>query len=137
MRRDLHLRLFAPLALAAIVLLALVPTMGRLGGGSAVASAAAPSAVGALFAAPDTLHVAHASGTDPATSPHPPSGEHQGHDCAYCPLLTATVALDAPGNRFAPLHANVPVAPPAAHHLRTGALVPGLGSRGPPRFVQG
>ncbi|MDQ3510799.1 MAG: DUF2946 family protein [Pseudomonadota bacterium] len=140
MYRALHLRLFAPVALAAILLLALVPTAGRLvtgAGQSATAAADSSEVAGAQVTAPDTNHAAHAAAAGPSSSPRSPSGEHDGHDCAYCPLLTSTVSLQVPTIQLSALQAAVPVPSRALHERPAAARIPGLGSRGPPRLVQG
>lgn len=139
MRRALHQRLFAPLALAAILLLALVPTAGRL-----VAGAEQPAALTAFqedgsaqIATAEAHHGSHAPATSASSSPRSPSGEHDGHDCDYCPLLTATVSLQVPSILLSALRTAVPVVAAATAGPRADALIPGLGSRGPPLLVQG
>lgn len=136
-RRVLHRRM-ARLALFAILLLALVPTLGRFAQASAAVGDAAPSWAAMCTARglesirlPSTTQVAAhdavlATGEAPA-APHGSAG-----DCDYCPLLAATIPVAVAA------HSVPPAALPPA--LCTSRTLParaqphpcGLGSRGPP-----
>jgi hypothetical protein len=131
-------RLFARLALLAALLLAVVPTLGRLLG----PAAAAPAPAHAMAMSMAMHHGEHAMETmvHGASHDHAPAGAHHfGHDhqgdCAYCPLLGSavaaqTLAFDIPSSML-PRHAARPDAtPPRIAHLRGT-----LGSRGPPRVA--
>lgn len=115
----------ARLALFAMLLLACVPTLGRL------ASSSDGEGGGSVWAALCTM-----TGLKyvevPAGDPVPQPRKTMGEDCAYCPLLTAVavfalwLALAWP-RLSAPARSRAPSAPrrPAFHPC-------GLGSRGPP-----
>jgi hypothetical protein len=139
-------RPLAWLALVAMLALALLPTLGRLGG-------TVPSHPG--MAAADAAHAMHAHmpgmhmpgmdmhmasqgqqlhGAGTPAHPAPPDGHegHDGHDCTYCLLLSGLVGTAA-----------LQWLPPAtfvATRLSTGAVanratdapVPALGAQGPP-----
>jgi hypothetical protein len=129
----LHRRM-ARLALFAILLLALVPTLGRLAQARAGVGDAAPSWAAMCTARglqpvllPSAVHdAAHATGEAPA-APHGPAG-----DCDYCPLLVATIPVAVA------MHSVPPAALPPAlctFHALPARAQPhpcGLGSRGPP-----
>lgn len=135
--RMLHRRM-AGLAFLAILLLALVPTLGRLAQASAAAGDAAPSWAAMCTARglesirlPAATHgiahdAVHATGEAPA-APHGSVG-----DCDYCPLLATAIPVVV-------AMPSVPPGPPAAA-LCTSRTLPlraqphpcGLGSRGPP-----
>lgn len=123
----------ARLALAAMLLLAVLPTAGRLAQPAAQGMRAGLEAMctsaGLRLADPAALlHAAHRGDGAPDAPVHP----HQDADCAYCPLLASlAVALflaialrDAPA-RAAP-------AAPRASPPRSRSHPCGLGSRGPP-----
>lgn len=110
----------AGLALFAILLLALLPTLGRL--------AQASTAVG--DAAPSWAALCTARGLESIRLPAAPHGS--AGDCDYCPLLATTIPV-------AVAMPSVPPSPPAPA-LCTSRTLPvraqphpcGLGSRGPP-----
>jgi hypothetical protein len=113
----------ARLALVAILLLALVPTLGRI----AQARAASVDAV------PSWASLCTAQGLRQLSPQAPlPSTPRAPGDCAYCPLLAATVAASIAVSTVPP------PALPTALCTSTPADVPGephpvgLGSRGPP-----
>jgi hypothetical protein len=120
-------RLFGRLALVAMLLLASVPTLGRL------AASAAPVHVHdgqAMAAMPGMAHADAAAHVPPAHPAHP-AHQHD-EDCAYCALLGATVpalvsALALPPS-LPPEIAPSPWRAPSRRALPPGAL----GSRGPP-----
>jgi hypothetical protein len=145
--RPVRSRAFAWLALVAMLLLAAVPSLGRLAGAQSpsapgtVPSSHAMHATHAMPAiAPAGHGVHHATAVRPghrADAPRPgekPPGEngHAGHDCAYCPLLsglnlTASVPwLPRARLQHAPWAARAAANPPLA------APVPALGGQGPP-----
>lgn len=122
-------------ALAAMLLLAAVPTLGRLAGtdaAGALAHAAAGHASAPAHAAGHDTGAHHARSGDRAPARRPVPFPHHGGDCDYCPLLAALatpapVALppaSGPVFRFA-------IAPPADPATRWRHPA-GLGSRGPP-----
>src|SRR4051794_18663190 len=142
---------FAWLAFLAMLSLALLPTLGRLGG----TMPAHPGMATSTSISMGDRHATHAhmpgmametamhghmhAEDDGARTAHPlPSpGEHDGHDCTYCLLLSGLVATAA-------LHW-MPPATFAATHLQTLAVadrriaapVPALGAQGPPSFEPG
>jgi len=139
--RMLHRRM-AGLALLAILLLALVPTLGRLAQARASVGEAAPSwaamctarglesirlPVAAHDLAHDPAHDAGAATGEAPAAPHGAAG-----DCDYCPLLAAAIPVTVA------THSIPPAALPPA--LCTFRALParaqphpcGLGSRGPP-----
>lgn len=128
----------ARLALLAILLLALVPTLGRLAQASAAAGEAAPSwaamctargleSIRLPVAAHDpTYDAVPATGGAPA-APHGAAG-----DCDYCPLLAAAIPATVATHSIPPA-----ALPPALCTFRALAARAqphpcGLGSRGPP-----
>lgn len=132
-RRVFHRRM-ARLALFAILLLALLPTLGRLAQARAAGSDATPSWAAMCTSRglqPVLLPAAGQAATH-VDGRAPDAPDRSTGDCAYCPLLAATMPAAA---------ASLPV-PPAAlppalctfHALPTRAQPHpcGLGSRGPP-----
>lgn len=122
----------ARMALVAVLLLALVPTLGRL-------AEQRTEGVGAYWAAICTMtglkYVDLSQGGIADQSPVPKPSQpdsHPGMDCDYCPLLAAVMvlalwlALAFPfaGNAFVPLR------PMLARRRQVHPC--GLGSRGPP-----
>ena len=132
------------LALLAALLLALLPTLGRLAQASTAShtTSIAQQALTALCTmeglkqvalpvlAATSMH-AHMQHDAPAPMPHHPQGD-AGQDCDYCPLLASLVALAAialglwphPASSLS-LTARAPIRVAHRHP-------PGLGSRGPP-----
>jgi hypothetical protein len=120
------------LSLLAILLLAIVPTAGRMAGGSHAMHAASvmadpPASHGAHHAMGHHGAGHHAPPAPPAQAPSaPPDG-----DCEYCPLLAGLVAFALPPLALDAIDAPTRVPPVRAFAPRT-LLVPGLGARGPP-----
>jgi hypothetical protein len=116
-------RALGPLALMAALLLATLPTFGRVatGGAGQVRLSLCTSAGLQLVSLP-------------VADPHAPA-PHPAHDeCPYCPLLGTTLA--PPALSFAPIR-HEPAGPlPAIDAVRPGARQPdGLGARGPPALA--
>jgi hypothetical protein len=127
----------ARLALVAVLLLSLVPTLGRLAQARAAGVDAAPSwaalctarGLQPVLLAVSAHGAAHGDVEVPAPTPHGAAGG----DCDYCPLLATTLPV-----AVAPL--SVPPAAAPAPALCTSRTSPargrahpcGLGSRGPP-----
>lgn len=127
--RGRHLQhLMRHLALAAILLLALVPTVGRwVDAGRqvpAIADMAMCTSEGMVWLAPARLF-----GGDPV-----PSGPHPGADCDYCPLLANAVPLVLATLLLLPPPASPPAFEFPASPPRDARLAHGLGARGPPRL---
>ena len=132
------------LALLAALLLALLPTLGRLAQASTAPHTASIAqqaltalctmegmkqvALPVLAAASTHAHLQHDA---PAPMPHHPQGD-AGQECDYCPLLASLVALAAIALGLWPRPASaLSMAPRAA--IRVAHRHPsGLGSRGPP-----
>jgi hypothetical protein len=138
-RRPTFHRLFASLGLTAMLLLSVLPTLGRLAGAQAV-HGAMPATHDAMHSMPDMSHAEHM-----AHMPHashlpdhdaPASGEHAGHDCYYCALLAGLASAPALAGVPTALHASRASVPlPACNRpveLRTSCL----GSRGPPTLLK-
>ena len=117
----------ARLALAAILLMAALPTVGRLLESRAPAMHAAAMAIcttdGLVMKAHGLLH---------GDAPAPADGSTHGEDCAYCPLLAAMVPLVLAALLLLPLRAAIRLLPLRASPLRDVRLAHGLGARGPP-----
>lgn len=77
----------ARLALVAMLLLACLPTLGRLASPSADGDG---SSVWAALCTMTGLKYVEVPNADPAPQPHKPL---HGEDCAYCPLLTAVAVF--------------------------------------------
>jgi DUF2946 family protein len=115
--------LFSRLALAAIVLLSTMPTLGRL--------AARPEALPHAMSAAGHDHTMPAR--QPAGDPLQPEHAHV-HDCPYCLLLAGALPTAAIALGLTTIPSMSPAwghAAPARQH-RIGA---GLGARGPPFVV--
>ena len=113
----------ARLALAAVLLLALAPTLSR-----AAAIAVSPQALGAMCTA-DGL----APATVPAAAwPADPAGASSDAACDYCPLLAQVTPFSPVSLPMPSLHE----ATPRLHDAVARPLAPraqaGLGARGPP-----
>jgi hypothetical protein len=139
-------RRFAWVALVAMLSLALLPTLGRLGGtapphhGMALADAHAMHArmpgMGMHMPAHGQEHGASAP-THPAPGEHEGHDGHDGHDCSYCLLLsgligTAALQWQPPATLIATRLSTRAVANRVTH-----APVPALGAQGPPAFEAG
>ncbi|WP_271679520.1 DUF2946 family protein [Thermomonas mangrovi] len=113
----------ARLALAAVLLLALAPTLSR------AAAIAAPQALGAMCTA-DGL--APAAVPANAAWPADPAGDSSDAACDYCPLLAQVTPFSAVSLPMPSLHA----APPRLHDAvawpYAARAQAGLGARGPP-----
>ena len=142
MRRPTFHRMFASLGLTAMLLLSVLPTLGRLAGAQAV-HGAMPATHDAMPSMPGMSHAQHMAHMSPAQhaghSPDhdaPKSGEHAGHDCSYCALLAGLASVPALAGLPTALHASSTSVPlPACNwpvELRTSCL----GSRGPPTLLK-
>jgi DUF2946 family protein len=120
------------LALTAMLLLVLVPTLGRLMSSLGTSTDGADTRSCAMADMADMASMKHApAGIDPAPTT-PPGGNHPMHECAYCPILNVMIAW---------VLCIVLVVPRVAAYLfplrrpsgpRTRFRPCGLGSRGPP-----
>ena len=142
---------FAWLAFAAMLSLAVLPTLGRLGGtmpahpGMATSTAMSMADRHAMHAQVPGMamemamhgHMHAVDGGARPTHPLPAPGEHEGHDCTYCLLLSGLVASAAlhwmPPATFAATHLQAR----AVVDRRVAAPVPALGAQGPPSFEPG
>jgi hypothetical protein len=116
----------ASLALVAMLLLACLPTLGRLAAPSADGDG---SSVWAALCTMTGLKYVEVPNADPAPPPHKPL---HGEDCAYCPLLTA-VAVFALWLALAWPRLSAPARSHPLPAPRPRSFHPcGLGSRGPP-----
>lgn len=124
---------FSRIGLAAVLLLVLVPTAGRvLQASAADAFASVAQDDGRGGHAWHGHHVAHGAGEGKRQAPRPQPLPADGPDCDYCPLLASMAGVAQPVFQLQPVGA-VPasLSPRAAPRLRW--LHPnGLGSRGPP-----
>ena len=129
MRHTTPHRWLLRLALAATMLMVVLPSMGRLAG-----NGPATHAAHAMHAAAQGAHVAHAKGPHgaPAAPVAPqPAGSTQ-YDCGYCPLLASLVPSAAVAPSFGTLLHDA-LAARAVDAPRMAWRHPwGLGSRGPP-----
>lgn len=132
------------LALVAMLLLALLPTAGRLAGGMTSTTGVSATDVWAQMCTMSGLKLMKIAADDPGASSPLPAGTPkasgngrsgdgmQDPDCAYCPVLGAMVAMLAwvvlafpqVTTRLMPLRRQAPVS--------TFRYPTGLGSRGPP-----
>ena len=151
MPRAAH-RLMTHLALLAILLLATLPTLGRVLSATApvLQPVTMPQAMhhmagmahgnhGAMATMPAMHHMPDGGALVPAPhiAQHPGGGQHSGHgegDCDYCPLLHSLLAM--PG---VALSAIDEAALPSPQFRMFAAALPwhypnGLGSRGPPHI---
>lgn len=138
-RRIGHRDAFARLALLAALLLAVVPTLGRMLAPASAHGASPTAHAHATAHGMDTAMVramGHAAPTEhahhPAPSPDHPGQHQHDADCAYCPLLATTVL--APMQTLALALAPLPASPPSrtASARVTERFHGSLGSRGPP-----
>ncbi|PJK14921.1 hypothetical protein CO613_03585 [Lysobacteraceae bacterium NML07-0707] len=112
------------LALLAALLLAMLPTLGRL---AQAASSTASESIAVCTVNGVQLITAASQPPDGSL----PAGQSTPHDCAYCPLLAGLLILAALILRLLQRpRASCPSipAPPVANHYRLA----GLGPRGPP-----
>ena len=113
----------ARLALAAVLLLALAPTLSR-----AAAATAVPQALGAMCTA-DGL----APATVPAAAwPADPAGASSDAACDYCPLLAQVTPFSPVSLPMPSLHATPPRQHDAVAWPYAARAQAGLGARGPP-----
>ncbi|HVI24594.1 MAG TPA: DUF2946 family protein [Xanthomonadaceae bacterium] len=142
--RPVRSRAFAWLALVAMLLLAAVPSLGRLAGAQSRSAPGIVPASHAMHAMPAVAHSGHgmhhaaavqpSHRTDALHSPGkaPSENGHAGHDCAYCPLLSGlNAASSVPWLPRAPLQ-RAPWAVRVAANPPLAAPVPALGGQGPP-----
>jgi hypothetical protein len=136
-------RALACLALAAMLLLALVPAIGRLAasapGARVLAHAVAPTRAAMPSHSIHARHGGHAASAEvlpsqtrilPGKAPAPDG--HGGHDCPYCPLLSGlATAITVPWMPRAPLRL-APWSIRVAASRPQEAPVPALGGQGPP-----
>lgn len=136
--RILHSPL-AHLALIAMLLMALLPTIGRLVQAQAQPQ---PDGIGAYWTAmctstgmamsnPVAVSSAHALSSHDMPAPTPSRG-HFGMDCDYCPLLAGLVVLAVCMLLALVQLALAPRPPRAATAVFATPHPCGLGSRGPP-----
>lgn len=138
MPRPVHRRL-SLLALVAMLLLALLPTLGRLAGTGAGCEAPvaarmdpAPMHMAHMTPAQHRAHWAAMAAAHAAPGKPAPAPNRGGHDCPYCPLLSGLAAADAlPWQPHAP-PAIGPWSVRAIVARRLDAPVPALGAQGPP-----
>lgn len=128
-------RPLARLALVAMLLLATLPTFGRLLGARAeTAPAPASPAWTALCTVAGLRTVAlpaswgHGAHGDPAPTP----AGHAGDECAYCPLLAAVALVVAGGLTGALQRQRQTLCTWKSAQSRRALHPCGLGSRGPP-----
>jgi len=137
-RRTRHSRLFARLALLAALLLAGVPTLGRLLTDTRT-PALHPAPMAGAMAMPMGMHgmgqmAAVPRSYRPAPTVPPPAGHVHDADCAYCPLLGAmlvahqVLALDIPASGL-PHYVDRQIASAPRQTRPRGTR----GSRGPPQ----
>ncbi len=125
-RRRLH-RLMRHLALAAILLLALVPTFGRW----MEAGRDAPSLAGLAMCTGDGLAWSSPYTLFQVGDPLP-AGTQVGADCDYCPLLASAVPVVLATLLLLPPAASPPSFESTTAPPRDARLAHGLGARGPP-----
>ena len=120
------------LALAATLLMVLVPPLGRLAG-SGPATGAAHAVHDAAGHGSHGGHAAHGRHGAPAPPGGPEPAGTARHDCGYCPLLASMVPPGMPRPTLRHGHHHVHPALGAAEPLLPWRHPWGLGSRGPPR----
>lgn len=137
MRNAAFHKSMARLALAAVLLLAVLPTLGRLAQPAATGMRAGLEAMctsaGLRLVDPMAmLHAGHHAGDG---APDAPAHPHEGPDCAYCPLLASlAVALACLAVLLCDGLSRAPAAARRASPPRSRWHPCGLGSRGPPAF---
>ena len=139
MRLSTFHRLFASLGLTAMLLLSVLPTLGRLAGAQAV-HGAMPATHDAMHSMTGMSHAQHMSSAQHAGhSPGhdaPASGEHAGHDCSYCALLAGLASAPALAGLPTALHASRASVPLLACNRPVELRTSCLGSRGPPTLLK-
>lgn len=117
-------RAFACIALAAMFSLALLPSLGRLGG-TPPDHAVTPS--------PMATHAATCADMPGAPdSPAPPGHPPGSYDCDYCPLLAGLSLPAIPATAIAPLPSPRGWRDTGSRSRRHAFVPIGLGARGPP-----
>ena len=119
----------ACLALAAILLLALLPTIGRW----VEAGRDAPSLAGMAMCTSDGMAWSPPAALFQAGDPLP-TGTQPGADCDYCPLLASAVPVVLATLLLLPPPASPPPSAFPTTSPRDASLAHGLGARGPPRL---
>ncbi len=114
------------LALAAILLLAAVPTVGRW----MEAGRGIPAVAGMAICTSEGL--ARSTGTRLFQRDPIPAGTVPGEECAYCPLLASATPVVPATLLLLPLPASSPEGPLPSSPPRDAILPQGLGARGPP-----
>jgi len=132
------------LALLAVLLLALVPTLGRLARTAGDGAAGVAPAWAAMCTARGLEAVLLPPAAHPATqveghgigeAPALPHGNGNGGDCDYCPLLASAIPVPAAPPAIAPSALPAPALCTSRPSLAHAEPHPcGLGSRGPPTF---
>lgn len=123
LRSPAFRRPMARLALLAILLLALLPTLGRIAQARASGAGAEAPSWGALCTTQGLRSLT------PPASPAPPPASG---DCAYCPLLSTTITASVAALCVQPLALPGALCTSSAPVERTPPHACGLGSRGPP-----
>ena len=113
----------ARLALAAVLLLALAPTLSR-----AAAATAVPQALGAMCTADGLAPAAAPTAAFPAD----PAGASSDAACDYCPLLAQVTPFSPVSLPMPSLHATPPRQHDAVAWPYAARAQAGLGARGPP-----
>ncbi|WP_407907945.1 DUF2946 family protein [Lysobacter claricitrinus] len=140
----------AVLALVAVLLLALLPTIGRLGAGPVACADGEATPSHTMQQSMHGMSMHDMAGMTPeqhrvhmammarmaARAPAPERApSHDSHDCPYCPLLSGlTDASRVSWSPAAPL-ALAPWSVRAVVQRATAAPVPALGAQGPPPYI--
>lgn len=115
-----------------MLLLSLLPSIGRVAGSGPAGIAARPLVAVCTVLGMKLVDPANFGSTDLAQKPDPNAPMHPGEDCDYCPLL-ATALLAFVAIAFALLRFGQPDAPEWRSLRFASFRYPsGLGSRGPP-----
>jgi hypothetical protein len=137
MRNAAFHKSMARLALVAMLLLAALPTVGRLAQPAADGMRAGLEAMctSAGLRLVDPMAVLHADHHAGGGAPDTPAHPHEGPDCAYCPLLASlAVALACLAVALCDGLPRALAAARRASPQRSRWHPCGLGSRGPPLF---
>ena len=130
LRSPRFLHRMTRLALAAVLLLALAPTVSRWVESS---GQRLPDALVAMCTSAGLSFFAPAADPQSPLKPAPaPTGETQGDACDYCPLLAQLAPLLLAFIVLLPLRAAPLRTAPSAPPQRDAFLPSGLGARGPP-----